>query len=219
MLKNNQLKKTDVKELWKDLLIDSISFLKLNDKREKQGKLRGNYLLTRGPGYYKQLKSFKEKYNLDSCCIAGAGLYKGLGSIAGMELINVNGATGLPNTNIKAKFEAAKKALKKYNFVFVHVKPTDIYGENGDCKGKKEFIEKIDSALKVLMDVNAIIVITADHSTPCSHKDHSGDPVPLLVYGAGKSDNATKFGEKECRAGSLGAIYGKCLMQTLLKNR
>lgn len=189
----------------------------LNDEREKQGKLRGNYLLTRGPGYYKKLKSFKEKYNLKSCCIAGAGLYKGLGAIAGMELINVKGATGLPNTNVKAKIEAAKKALKKYNFVFVHIKPTDIFGENGDYKGKKEFIEKIDKAIGNLDEVNALITITADHSTPCSHKDHSADPVPVLIYNSNiKPDKAIKFGEKECEGGLLGAIYGKELMKKLL---
>jgi|TARA_Y100000310_G_scaffold93932_1_gene91592 2,3-bisphosphoglycerate-independent phosphoglycerate mutase len=190
----------------------------LNAKREKQGKLRGNYFLTRGPGYYKKLKSFKEKYNLKSCCIAGAGLYKGLGAIAGMDLINVKGATGLRNTNVNAKIKAVKKYIKKYDFVFVHIKPTDIYGENGDCGGKRKFIEKIDKALKALKDFKGLIVITADHSTPCSHKDHSADPVPVLIHGGNtKPDNVTKFGEKECRNGSLGVLFGKDLMKVVLE--
>ena len=124
----------------------------LNYEREKQGKPRGNYLLTRGPGYYKQLKSFKEKYGLKSCCIAGAGLYKGLGTMSGMDLINVKGATGLPNTDVNAKIKAVKKYMKKYDFAYVHIKPTDIYGENGDCRGKKKFIEKIDKSLKELKE-------------------------------------------------------------------
>ena len=189
----------------------------LNEKREKQGKLRGEYLLTRGPGYYKKLSSFKEKYNLKSACIAGAGLYKGLGAMAGMDLIKVKGATGLPNTDVKAKFKKAKETIKNYDFIFVHVKPTDIFGENGDSKGKKEFIEKkIDPALSVLMGFEGIIAITADHSTPCSHKDHSGDPVPLLIHGNGK-DNIVKFGEKECRKGGLGALFGKDFMGVLLE--
>lgn len=190
----------------------------LNNKREKEGKLKGNYLLTRGPGYYKKLKSFKEKYGLKACCIAGAGLYKGLGAIAGMDLINVKGATGLPNTNVKAKIKAVKKCIKKYNFAYVHIKPTDIYGENGDYKGKKEFIEKIDKALGLLKDFKGLIVLTADHSTPCSHKDHSADPVPLLIHGANiKPDNIDKFGESECRKGSLGTLLGKDLMKFILK--
>ncbi len=190
----------------------------LNDIREKEGEMRGNYLLTRGPGYYKKLKSFEEKYNLKVCCIAGAGLYKGLGLIVGMDLIEVKGATGMPDTNIKAKIEEAKKQIKKYDFIFVHIKPTDIYGENGDCKGKKEFIEKIDEAIDDLDKVDATIVITSDHSTPCSQKDHSADPVPLLIYGKGiKPDNMIKFGESYCKKGSLGVIEGKNLMKTLLE--
>ncbi len=191
---------------------------KLNDKREEQGKLRGNYLLTRGPGYYKKLKSFKGMYGLKACCIAGAGLYKGLAAVSGMELINVKGATGLTNTDVEAKIEAAKKQLKEYNFVFVHIKPTDIYGENGDCGGKKDFIEKIDKAVDSLDREDAVIVITADHSTPCSNKDHSGDPVPVLIYKKGiNADKIEKFGEKECKKGSLGAILGKELMKKVLE--
>ncbi len=190
----------------------------LNDKREKEGNPRGNYLLTRGPGYYKALKPFKEKYNLKACCIAGAGLYKGLGSIAGMNLISVKGATGLPDTDVDAKIMAAKRCIKGYDFAFVHIKPTDIYGENGDCGGKKRFIEKIDKALAGLSDFKGLLAITADHSTPCSHKDHSADPVPLLIHGANvKPDNTEKFGEKECKNGSLGALMGKDLMKVLLR--
>ena len=190
----------------------------LNDKREKQGKLRGNYFVTRYPGHYKSLKSFKDKYGLKSCCIAGAGLYKGLGSIAGMDLINVKGATGLPNTNVEAKVKGVKKNIKKYDFAYLHIKPTDIYGENGDCQGKKKFIEKIDKALAGLKDFKGLIAITADHSTPCSHKDHSPDPVPLLIYGGNvKADNVVKFGEGECRKGSLGELFGKDLMKVVLR--
>ncbi|MBW2977088.1 2,3-bisphosphoglycerate-independent phosphoglycerate mutase [Candidatus Woesearchaeota archaeon] len=189
----------------------------LNDKREKEGKLRGNYFLTRGPGYYKRLKSFKEMYGLKSCCIAGAGLYKGLGAIAGMDLVNVRGATGLPNTDVVAKIKASKEQMKDYDFAYVHIKPTDIYGENGDCEGKKKFIEKIDKALAGLKDFDGLIVITADHSTPCSQKDHSGDPVPVLIYGGNvKADNLKKFGEKECGNGSLGALLGKDFMKVVL---
>jgi len=189
----------------------------LNDEREGQNKLRGNYLLTRCPGFYKKLKTFKERYDLKSCCIAGAGLYKGLGSVVGMHIIEVEGATGLPNTNVKAKMEEAKKQIENYNFVFVHIKATDIYGENGDCKGKKDFIEKIDEAIDNLDEIDANIIITSDHSTPCSHKDHSPDPVPILIHRKNvEPDNVDKFGEKYCKNGSLGIIYGKNLMKILL---
>jgi 2,3-bisphosphoglycerate-independent phosphoglycerate mutase len=189
----------------------------LNDKREKEGKLRGNYFLTRGPGYYKQLQPFKEKYGLKSACIAGAGLYKGLGVMVGMDIIEVEGATGLPNTNVKAKFTKALEIVSDYDFVFVHVKPTDIFGENGDCIGKRDFIEKsIDPALDVLINFKGIITLTADHSTPCSKKDHSADPVPVLIHGGG-IDEVNTFGERECRKGSLGTLLGKDLMRKILE--
>lgn len=189
-----------------------------NKKLEKEGKLKGNYLLTRGPGYYKHIEPFIKKWGLKSACIAGAGLYKGLGVMAGMELIEAKGATGLPDTDVLSKFKKAKAIIKDYDFVFVHVKPTDIFGENGDCLGKKGFIEsKIDPALGCLMDFKGIIAITADHSTPCSQKDHSGDPVPVLVHGPGiKHDLSRTFSEKESRKGSLGEMYGKDFMKTLL---
>ncbi|MBI3026475.1 2,3-bisphosphoglycerate-independent phosphoglycerate mutase [Candidatus Woesearchaeota archaeon] len=190
----------------------------LNGKREQYGKLRANYFLTRGPGYYKKLKSFKERYNLRACCIAGAGLYKGLGAISGMDLIYVQGATGLPDTNVKAKIEAAKKQIAKYDFVFVHIKPTDIYGENGDCNGKKDFIEKIDKAIDNLEKANAVVVITADHSTPCSHKDHSADPVPILISGSNiKPDRVERFNEIDCKKGSLGQLNGSEVMRKVIE--
>jgi 2,3-bisphosphoglycerate-independent phosphoglycerate mutase len=188
-----------------------------NEKREKEGKLRGNYLLTRGPGYYKKLKSFEERYGLKSCCIAGAGLYKGLGAISGMDIIPVAGATGLIKTDLKAKIDAALEQIKKYDFAYVHMKGADICGENGDCEGKKEFIERIDQSLEGLKYFDGVIAITADHSTPCSHKDHSGDPVPILIHGKGIiPDDVDKFDEIKCKNGSLGTMQGSEVMSRIM---
>jgi 2,3-bisphosphoglycerate-independent phosphoglycerate mutase len=186
----------------------------LNSGRE----FKANYILTRGPGYYKKLRPFAQMWSLkNAACIAGAGLYKGLGVMAGMDLIEVPGATGLVNTDVTAKITAAKEKTKEYDFVFVHIKPPDIYGENGDYQGKKAFIEKIDQAIDHLDEVEASIAVTADHSTPCSCKDHSGDPVPLLIHRKGiEGDKLEKFGESECRRGSLGTIEGKDFMKLFL---
>jgi len=189
-----------------------------NLEREKRGEPKGNYLLTRGPGYYKKLPSFKDKWGKTAYCISGAGLYKGLGMMAGMQLIEVPGATGLPNTNIAAKIQAARGQVNNFDFIFVHIKPTDIFGENGDFIGKKDFIEKIDSAIDSLEETGAVICLTADHSTPCVFKDHSADPVPVLINGPGISgDRIGKFGESSCAKGSLGIIEGKDLMKLLLE--
>lgn len=186
----------------------------LNQKR----KLKANYILTRGPGYFKSLQSFTKKWEISKAvCIAGAGLYKGLGALAGMEIVNVPGATGQPDTNLKNKIAAAKESLKTNDFVFLHIKATDIFGENGDPEGKKSFIEKIDQAIDNLEVLKASIAITADHSTPCSLKDHSADPVPLLINGPGvKADQVEKFAESSTKNGSLGLIEGKVFMKTFM---
>lgn len=203
----------DVLQKFLELTHQALEQNPLNAGRE----LKGNYILTRGPGYYKKLLSFAEKWGLKSACVAGAGLYKGLGVMAGMDLVEVAGATGLPNTNVEAKINKARELIKDYDFVFVHIKPTDIFGENGDCQGKKDFIEKIDQSIAGLLETEATVALTADHSTPCSHKDHSADPVPVLIYMKEiQPDNTEKFGESYCKKGSLGTIEGKDFMNLFL---
>jgi 2,3-bisphosphoglycerate-independent phosphoglycerate mutase len=151
---------------------------------------------------------------LKAACVAGAGLYKGIGRLYSMKIIEVKGATGLPDTNIKAKFKATKKALKNFDFIFVHVKAADSLGEDGNAEGKKKFIEKTDKAFKELMNLkDTLLVVTADHSTPCELKHHSKDAVPVLFHGPGVKADATKqFGEKAALKGSLGRFAGKELM-------
>ncbi len=183
----------------------------LNRERRAEGKLAANYLLARGAGYYKKVESFQERYGLKACAIAGGGLYKGIGAFLGMDVLDVPGATGLANTDLNAKFAAALKALAgPYDFAFVHLKATDAFGEDGDFQGKKGFIEKIDQAVRVLLEVpGLLLVFTADHSTPCALKRHSGDPVPLMMVGEGvRTDDVRQFGERACAQGGLGRLLG-----------
>jgi 2,3-bisphosphoglycerate-independent phosphoglycerate mutase len=188
-----------------------------NEKREKKGLLSANYLIFRGGGEYKKVISFDKKYGLKSCCIAGTGLYKGFGKFLGMKIIKVKGATGGKVTDIKAKFLAAKKNLKNYNFIFVHVKATDLFGHDGDAEGKKQCLEKIDKELKILMKEKCLLSITGDHSTPCSVYDHSGDPVPILFSGKSvRTDTNAKFGERVCAKGGLGRMQGWQIMPEIL---
>jgi 2,3-bisphosphoglycerate-independent phosphoglycerate mutase len=178
----------------------------LNKKRKKKGLLPANYILVRGVGKLRKIPSFQKKWKMKSCCIAGGVLYKGIGRVLGMDLIKVKGATGKADTNLKAKFEAAKKALKKYDFCYLHIKATDNFGHDGDCLGKRKFIEKVDRNLKPILSLeNTLIVVTSDHSTPCQMKEHTPDPLPVLVYGGGK-DDVKKFSEKECSKGKLGKL-------------
>jgi len=188
----------------------------LNKNREQQGLLPANYLLVRGAGKMKETPSFQKKYGLRACCIAGGALYKGIAKILGMDLINVRGANGFVNTNLKGKILAAMDCLKKYDFVFLHIKATDSLAEDGNFMAKKEFIEKIDSHLRDLMKLNnALIIITADHSTSSLLKSHCKKPVPILIFGREK-DNVEEFSEKACKKGKLGILNQLEIMKKIL---
>lgn len=195
---------------------------KINKKRVKKGKLPANFVLTRGCGYLKNVTSFKDKYGISSpVCIAGAPLYKGIAKYFGMKVVEVRGATGKLDTNIKAKVRAVEKAFKKNDFVFLHIKGTDMAAEDyGDPKLKKEFIEKVDREFSSFLRLkNVTIAVTGDHATPCELKDHSSDVVPVLIHNKKSKDSVDKFGESYCKDGSLGHIYGKELMSKLLEMR
>jgi len=189
-----------------------------NKRRQKQGKLPANYLLVREAGMLNSIKSFEQKWGMRAACIAGGITYKGIGRVLGMKLVNVKGATGKPNTNIKGKFSAARRALKNYDFVYCHIKGTDVFSHDGDCAGKKRFIEKIDKHLKVFLSLkNVVLIITGDHSTPCQLKEHSADPVPVLVWGIGEKDKVEVFSERACKKGAIGSIKAVSFLRKLLR--
>ncbi len=189
-----------------------------NHPLNKKRKLPANYILTRGAGSLKKIKGLKEKYGLKPVCIAGGALYKGIGKYLGMDLINVKGANGLPTTNLKGKILVAKSALKRYNFIFCHIKAADNLAEDGNYKGKKEFIEKIDKNLKALVNLkNILIVVTGDHSTCSLLKNHCKNPIPILIYGKDK-DGIQRFCEKECSKGALDKVRQIDLLKKILES-
>jgi len=149
--------------------------------------------------------------------VVGITLVKGLCRMSGLDMIEVPGATGSTDTDLDAKTVAAVKALETHDFVLLHFKATDLYGHDGDAGGKMEFIQRIDTALEKILDLkNTIICITADHSTPCSLKDHAADPVPVLVHGPGlRHDSVDCFNELDAMSGGLGHIKGHELLQML----
>jgi len=192
----------------------------INVERIKHGKLPANIVLPRGAGKRIKLENFEERWGMKPACVAAGPLYRGVAFELGFKLIDVEGATGLPNTNIKGKFEAAVNALENYDFVFIHIKGTDTLSHSKDAKGKAEMISRIDNALPIIMDTikeGATFVLTADHTTPCSIGIHSGDPVPLLITGPNiRRDFVKNFDEISVVRGGLHRIRGKELMNILL---
>ncbi len=181
----------------------------LNKKREKEGKLPANIILTRGAGVYQKVDSLEEKYGFRSCCISGAALYRGVARYVGMHIIKVEGATGRVDTDIEAKARAAKEALREFDFVFLHVKGADNASHDGNLKDKLLMIEKVNRLAEILRGEDVWFVITADHSTPVSIKRHSSDPVPVLIYGDGiRRDTVKSFDEISVASGCLGYFTG-----------
>lgn len=191
----------------------------VNRRRVSEGKLQANALLIRGASFYEPIPRVTERYGLKACCIAGGPLYKGVARYVGMDVIDVKGATGTYESDFKAKVEACIKALESYDLIYLHFKATDLAGEDGNYRRKIEVIERIDDALYMIIDKveDYVITLTADHSTPCSIRTHSADPVPIAIAGPDvRVDDIGRFEERACSKGGLGRIRGLDLMPILL---
>lgn len=187
-----------------------------NRVRRRQGLLPANFILTRGAGFLKPVQKFKEKYHLRAACIAGLPLYKGIGSYLGMDVIEVEKNVDPQDSNIEAKIVKALEIIKtKYDFVFVHLKGTDVVAEEeGDFVKKTEYIERADRAMKKLLDFKGTICITGDHATPCELKDHSADPSPILIT-SDHPDKINAFSERDAETGSLGHLKYKEIIEAV----
>ena len=190
----------------------------LNKERLAQGQNPANIVLMRGAGEMGHFEPFEKKYGLSGSVIAAASLITGIGSAVGLARVPVEGITGSQDSNIRGKITAAVNELKKRDFVLVNIKGADESGHDGLAHQKKAFIEKVDVVLEPLLDLNdCIIVVCADHSTPCCIKDHSADPVPVLIHGEGvRVDDVTGYGERSCAKGGLCRITGASLLPTAI---
>jgi 2,3-bisphosphoglycerate-independent phosphoglycerate mutase len=190
----------------------------LNIGRTKQGLNPANIVLMRGAGEMGHLVPFQQKYGLSGSVIAAASLITGIGNAVGLPHIPVAGITGSQNSNIEGKIAAVIHELETKDFVLVNIKGADESGHDGLVLQKKAFIERVDGALAPLLDLkDCIIIVCADHSTPCCIKDHSADPVPVLIHGDGvRVDDVVRFEERTCVKGGLTRITGAALLPTAI---
>ncbi|NYT07295.1 MAG: 2,3-bisphosphoglycerate-independent phosphoglycerate mutase [Methanomicrobiales archaeon] len=186
----------------------------LNRDRESRGLLPANTILIRGAGEMGDFPPFSERYGLSGSVIAAATLINGIGAAVGLRRVPVKGATGSTTTNLSGKVEAVLAELETQDFVLLNIKGADEAGHDGDAVGKRDFIERIDSAIEPFLSVEGLlIVVCSDHSTPCSIRDHSADPVPLVIRGNGvRTDAVGSFDEIACAGGGLNRIPGSALM-------
>jgi 2,3-bisphosphoglycerate-independent phosphoglycerate mutase len=190
----------------------------LNTERVEKGLSPANVVLIRGAGEMGHFEPFSKKYGLTGSVIAAASLITGIGSAVGLPRVPVPGITGSQDSNITGKIAAAQKELQTKDFVLVNIKGADESGHDGLPEQKLKFIEKIDSALSPLLELSdCIIIVCADHSTPCTIKDHSADPVPVLIHGEGvRTDDVMRFDEYACAKGGLNRITGTTLLPAAL---
>lgn len=190
----------------------------VNVERVKKGLNPANIVLMRGAGEMGDLPPFEKKYGLSGSVISAASLITGIGTAVGLEHIHVDGITGSQESNIAGKIAAAQEQLTKKDFVLVNIKGADESGHDGLAVQKKNFIEKIDKEFEPLLALkDTIIIVCADHTTPCSIKDHSADPVPVIIRGDGvRTDDVVRYDEFSCAKGGLNRIRGCDLMPTAL---
>ncbi|HEX7467847.1 MAG TPA: 2,3-bisphosphoglycerate-independent phosphoglycerate mutase [Methanobacterium sp.] len=191
----------------------------LNLKRIDSGEPPANIIIPRGAGAVPEVQPFGEKYGLKPVCIAETGLIKGIAKIAGMELVDIEGATGGIDTNLEnIKNGILETASKDFDFILINVDGADEAGHDGQMVEKIKFIEKVDSVVGELMQLNDVyFILTADHSTPISTMDHTGDPVPIVISGPEiRTDDVKYFNERSAAKGGLCRIRGNNIMDILM---
>jgi len=178
-----------------------------------RGEHPANGVLLRGLSARPAFPGYRERFKLRAAAIAAYPMYRGVAELAGMEVFPVG------ETPAEA-FAAAAQRWHDFDYFFIHVKGTDMAGEDGDFGAKVEAIETVDHALPALLALAPdVLCITGDHSTPCMVKGHSWHPVPALVHAPWCfADGLPRFTEKHCRAGSYSGLASKDLMAVLLAN-
>lgn len=176
------------------------------------------------PGRSPRIPQFSELYGgRKGAIVSAVDVIKGIGKCAGMEVIEVDGATGFIDTNYAGKAEAAVKALENNDFVYVHVEAVDECSHLGDLKLKMRAIEDFDSKLiapvmEALKDRDDVcFAVLPDHPVPIEMREHTTEPVPFAVCGPHiAADSVTSYSEKDAQAGSLGNLCMDELMYKVL---
>ena len=170
-----------------------------------------NMILLRGFAKLPSLTTLPEAHGIRCAAIAAYPMYRGLGRLVGMDAL----ATG---KSIGEEFDTLTSAYGEYDFFFVHVKPTDSMGEDGDFDGKVAVIEEVDRLMPRITELKPqVLVVTGDHSTPANLGSHSWHPTPFLLSSpVAMPDETTRFGERACAGGGLGVFPARSIMALVL---
>ena len=217
---------TDSANLSADLVNEfsekSLKILKeseINKIRNKQNKKLLNSILLRDAGNkYPNVQPINEKYSMNFSCIVDMPVEVGISNVLQMNAFNAGGLT-----DYEEKAMVAAKSMITENAMYVHLKGPDEFGHDGDAIGKMKNIEEIDqrffgTLLENIDSEKVVVMISADHSTPCINKGHSDHPVPLLISGGKiKNDGSERFTESDGKKGEIGLLEGAEVVSTALK--
>ena len=208
-----------------DIMKKSHELLKdhpINKARIEKGKNPANSLWFWGDGTKPNLQNYYEKFGIKGGIISAVDLLKGIGKLAGMRVIEVEGATGNFDTNFAGKAKACLDNLKDLDFVYLHMEAPDECGHHGDTKNKIYSIEQIDGVVKTIVEgLKAMgedfrILIAPDHPTPLSIMTHCSDPVPYLIYDSKKQvEGANAYDEENAKNTGIYIEEGYTLISKL----
>ena len=197
-----------------------------NLERKKRDERQANSIWPWSGGYRPSMETLMQQYPQvkSGSVISAVDLIRGIGHYAGLKIVEVEGATGLANTNYEGKAQAAIEALEHDDFVFVHVEASDEAGHDGDLELKLKTIEYLDQRLiapiynKVKSwDEPVCIAVLPDHLTPVEMRIHVGQPVPFIIWYRGiEPDEVQQYDEVSCVSGAYGLLKLNEFMQTFM---
>ena len=198
-----------------------------NIAKAAKGERQANSIWPWSGGYRPSMETLMQQYPQikSGAVISAVDLIQGIGKYAGLSIIKVPGATGLANTNYEGKAQAAIDALKKDDFVFVHVEATDEAGHDGDIDLKLKAIDYLDKRLikPILdaieqMDEPVCVAVLPDHPTPVELRIHVNEPVPFIIWHKGITpDEVQYYDEESCVSGGYGLLRLNEFMNELMK--
>lgn len=203
------------------IMLESKEFLETQEVNQKR-EIPANMVWLWGQGVTPKLPNFKETYGLDAAVITGVDLLKGIGAFAGMEIIDVPGATGFFDTDYEAKGKYGIDALKRNDVLFIHIESPDEAGHAQLLDEKVKAIEQIDKfivgpILDSLKGQDYRAAILPDHPTPIDVGTHTRDDVPMIIYASDMpGDDCGAFNEKDVLEGSIAKKEGYKLIQRLI---
>ncbi len=214
-------------EILLDLMQRSQQILKNHEINQVRIDLKenpANMIWLWGQGIQPELPTFQEKYGLQGAIISAVDLVNGIGRLIGLEIVQVPNITGYYDTNYQGKADYALKALKKNDFVYIHIEAPDEAGHNGDLKAKIECIEKIDQYIVGTIinyfDKNddVRILLVPDHPTPVKLRTHTRDPVCYVMQGKGiPKDGSTEYNEHSVQDNHRKFSSGKELVDFFIR--